>query len=100
MIERAVETRVGPGDGRADVVHADADLDRPGHPRDADVAADTVAERVPRLRVLRQGPPVRRHGVRAAENRVPGDETGHTVGAPVSHAHLLVEGAAGVEPPP
>src|SRR5439155_3378899 len=83
---------------RADVVHPDAELDRPGDPGDADVATDAVAEGVPRLRVLRQGPPVGRHGVRAAENRVSGDEARVAVGPRVAHAHIVVYRAARIEP--
>src|SRR2546426_8926115 len=97
LIDRAVLARVGPRDGRPDVVHADAELDRAGDPGETDVAADAVAERVPGLRVLGQGPRVGPHRSATPEDRISGEEARVAVGPRVAHAHVVVQRAARVE---
>src|SRR5690349_24389443 len=94
---RAVLPCVGPGDRCADVVHADPELYRTGHPGEPDVAAKPVAERIPGLRILGEGPAIRRDRVRATENRVARDEPAIAVGPRVSDAEIVMERAPDVE---
>ena len=97
-VESAVLARVGPGDRRTDVVHPEAQLERPRDPCDADVATDAVTELVTRLRVLRQATPVGRDGVGAAEDDGTGDEAAVPREFRVPHAEVVVQRAAEVDP--
>ena len=99
VVEQAVPARVGPGDGRADVVHADAQLDRPRNEGNPHVAPHTVPQRVPRRGVLAERGDRRLHGSRPAEDRVSGDEPALAGGARVGDPEVVMQRPAHVQCP-
>src|SRR2546427_852385 len=100
VIENAILTRVRPGDGRPDVVHADPELERARNPNRADVTANAVTQLVTGLRVLAEAAPIERDRGRAAEEGGGrGGKAAEAVHGGVPSAQIIVHGAAEVDAP-
>ena len=93
VVLNALDPRIGPGQLRTNVVRADANLERAGNPRDADVTADAVAVRP----VRRLHDAVEEDRGRDTKDRIADGEAGGADAPAVRGAEVVVRRGAEVD---